>query len=841
MEISTKETDTGKRDCTFEGLYFGNRFFVKAEEYLKQKKPEAACMAAVDIEHFHLYNKIHGREEGNRLLSRIAECLREFQKNYGGVIGYFCGDNFAILTDYVPEILEQLYKTLINAVQKKNAIAEYLPAIGVFKIEDLELPAGTMYDYAVAALEYVNGSVNRICEYTDEMDERIEEKMQMLHDVWRGMAEDEFTFYIQPQCDIMKGRIVGGEALVRWQHCEKGLISPGKFIPLLEEHGMITDLDRIIWRKVCRWLRECLDKGYRPVPVSINVSKKDILSIDVPEYLNSLLDEYDLSPDLLHVEITESAYAEDGAKIIQTAGTLQKQGFVVLMDDFGNGYSSLNMLKSVPVDVIKMDMGFLEFSKQNQKIGIDILDSVINMTKQMKMPIVVEGVENEAQENHLLKMGCRYMQGYFYYKPLPLEAFEALIADPENTDHEGFWCRQLETIHIKEFLDTNLFNDIMVNNILGPAAFYDMYQNHIEITRVNEPYFRLVGMETQQIDDFHKKFWNHVRDDERQRLVSIFEQAYENPVNGASGFIHFLRVDEKVLLVYIRIFFIREKDGHQLFYASLSDMTDQKDVNGTLPDIKLKTEDISTDQMKKMAAAYNNMPYGVGIGKILLDEHQKAAGYEEVYVNKEVDRVTGGNPERFGKLLVRIFAENHKDFLAEAYRAAYLNERIEGYVYNSASSHYFKVSMYQYQYGYAGCVMQNVTDSYIYESTLQNVLSVFREVYFLQLQERYCRMIYPQDKQMLHCGDFVEVLNRHFATGKILPYDEGNIREFFDIDYLKRALKKQDFVEYPYKRRTGISGNGNEEWCRIKISVIERLESGEPKTASITIQSLECE
>ena len=196
----------------------------------------------------------------------------------------------------------------------------------------------------------------------------------------------------------------------------------------------------------------------------------------------------------------------------------------------------------------------------------------------MRVPIVVEGVENQKQENYLFKMGCRYAQGYHYYKPMPTEAFEDLISDPRNVDHGGFWCRQTESVHIKEFLDTNLFNDVMANNILGPAAFYDLYENNIEITRVNEQYFRLAGISTQEDENYRKRFWNHVRDDDRQLLVSIFECAYDNPTNGSSGFIHYLRADETVLWVYMRVFFLREKEGHKLFYASLTEILVIKEI-----------------------------------------------------------------------------------------------------------------------------------------------------------------------------------------------------------------------------------------------------------------------
>lgn len=818
------------------GLCFGNAFFKRTEEYLEEEKPKTASMLAVDIANFHLYNRIHGREAGDELLARVAECLKEFQKTNGGVAGYLGGDNFALLVVCEDAPLRQLYDNIIKETQRQKDVLDYLPAFGIFKITDRKIPAGSMYDYASVALSHVSGSICRMREYTEDMDERVEEEIQLLYEIQTGIERDEFIFYIQPQCDIMKGKIVGGESLVRWNHREKGLIGPGKFIPLLEKKGMLADLDRVIWRKVCQWLRACIDKGYNPVPISINVSKTDIFSMNVPEYLGALLDEFELTPDFLKVEITESAYAENGEKIIQTAKTLRAQGFIVMMDDFGTGYSSLNMLKSVPVDVLKMDMGFLEINEQEEEIGIGILDSVINMAKQMRMPIVVEGVEEQEQENHLLKMGCRYTQGYFYYKPMPVEFYEKLIADSRNTDHEGFWCRQTNAIRLTEFLDLNLFNDIMVNNILGPAAFYDMYENNIEITRVNEPYFRLSGMETQQSEDFHKRFWSHVRDDERPLLVSIFEQAYENPMNGATGFIHYLRIDEEILWVYIRVFFLREKDGHKLFYASLSDMTEQKRMDIDVLETKREVGDLTEGQLRHVKKYYDSMPCGFGIGRVLLDESGRAKDYEIIYVNKEVHRVSGKNTGRLRHLMSRIFAENERELLEKAYRAAYLGEKVEMHIYSQVSGRYLDISMYQYQYGYVGCLLKDQTFSHIYESTLSNVMMSFREVYFLHLQDNYCRMIYPDDNRMLNRGNFAEMVNRHFATGKICSYDEENIRNFFSIEFLKHALTKQDSVQYKYKRSVKPVG---EEWCQTEISVTERLKNGEPKTATVTIRSIE--
>ncbi|MBQ8278905.1 MAG: EAL domain-containing protein [Roseburia sp.] len=819
------------------GLFYGQTFFEKAEECLQNTSSDTCNMIAIDIEHFRLYNKIHGREEGDVLLKMIAELLRQFEEKNGGVVGYLGGDNFGIFA--VCELLElrALRLQIEDAVKMKSGTIGYMPAFGVYAVADRTLPAATMYDHATVALAHVLGDyTNRLCYYDSDMDDKVEEELRILSDVQEGIDNDEFTFYIQPQCDITKGRIVGGESLVRWIHREKGLVPPGIFIPVLEKNGFVADLDRIVWEKVCKWQRECLDKGYDPVPISINVSRIDIFSMDVPKYLFGLLDKYDLPLELLKVEITESAYAESSEKIEEMVNVLRERGIVVMMDDFGSGYSSLNMLKSVPVDVLKMDMRFLEINEQEEEKGIGILDSVINMAKQMRVPIVVEGVETQKQENHLLKMGCRYAQGYLYYKPMSTDAFEDLISDPRNVDHDGFWCRQTESVHIKEFLDTNLFNDVMANNILGPAAFYDLYENNIEITRVNEQYFRLAGISTQEDEGYRKRFWNHVRDDDRQVLVSIFERAYNEPTNGSSGFIHYLQADETVLWVYMRVFFLREKEGHKLFYASLTDMTSMESKAYELPSFEVEIEELTDKQRAHVEKYYGNLPGGYGIGKVLLDENGKPIDYEISYANKELGRLSGGSVERLRYMMSRIFAEKQEEFLDKAYQAAYLGKRVEMHVYSNITSRYLDITMYQYQYGYASCMLQDVTHTHIYEKALGNVMLSFREVYFLHLQDNYCRMIYPDDNHMLERGNYEEVVGRHFSTGKILPRDEEGIRKFLSLDNLRRALEEQDTVEYKYKRSIKPAG---EEWCQTSVTVSERHSDGTPKTATITIRSIE--
>ena len=308
------------------GLYLSHTFFQKAEEFLKSIDDDGYCILAIDLEHFRLFNKIYSREQGDELLKRVAEKLKEYRLNHGGVIGYFGGDNFVILTKMDMDKFRDFHRAISIEVAYWSNTVGFLPAFGIYKITDTSIDIPTMYDRATMALKKISGNyLQRHCIYSEDMEEKEEEELRLLSEIQQALKDEEFTFYVQPQCDIATGKIVGGECLVRWIRPEKGLISPGVFIPVLEKNGFIASLDRYVWEKVCEWLRSLIDRGFQPVPVSINVSRIDIYSMDVPAFLLNLLDKYQLSSDLLKVEITESTYVENNDKVIRMVKQLRDE------------------------------------------------------------------------------------------------------------------------------------------------------------------------------------------------------------------------------------------------------------------------------------------------------------------------------------------------------------------------------------------------------------------------------------------------------------------------------------------------------------------------------------
>ena len=410
---------------TITGLVSGRLFFQRARDYL-DRHPQKCCIVAIDIEHFKMLNDTYGRARGDELLRDLADQLMLVEKRDGALCGYVGGDDFALLLPYDLSLLSGLKNRLVKRAKNLRIGVGVMPVFGVYIIEDRTKPVEDMYDCAmIAAVRCLGNYHERLCVYEPSMMEDVIAESDRLEAALEGLRNEEFTFYLQPQCDIATGKIVGAEALARWIH-DGELIPPYKFIPVMEKNDIISDLDFYLWEQVCKWLRRWIDAGNTPVPISINVSRMDIYNFDLPAVIGELITTYELDPRLLKVEITESSYIEEFKAVNNAVDTLQDLGFRIFMDDFGSGYSSLNMLTNVNVDVLKIDMMFLDLDEGNRK-GFEILDSVVKMAKLLHLPVVVEGVESREQLEVLRRMDCDYAQGFYFYQPMSVEEFEKLI------------------------------------------------------------------------------------------------------------------------------------------------------------------------------------------------------------------------------------------------------------------------------------------------------------------------------------------------------------------------------------------------------------------------------
>lgn len=297
----------------------------------------------------------------------------------------------------------------------------------------------------------------------------------------RAFDNNEFCFYLQPQCNAATGAIVGAEALVRWNHPKYGVVSPGRFVPMLEQAGQISRLDVFVWRSVVRMLARWEREGRNLVPISVNVSMVDIDQMDVADTLTGLLNEYDVDARLLQAEITESAVARNLSKVESTIRKLHADNIAVLMDDFGSAYSSLNMLKDINVDVIKLDMKFIDLDEDNASKGLKIVESVVNMARKLRLLVIAEGAQTKQQVDQLLSVGCRYIQGYYFHEPLPVGRMEKLLA--ERPDDRHFWDMSNDFMH-GSYVPVN-GRTMLETSALAASTFEILANGMAELSRLN--------------------------------------------------------------------------------------------------------------------------------------------------------------------------------------------------------------------------------------------------------------------------------------------------------------------------------------------------------------------
>lgn len=408
------------------GIYNKQAFYAKTKEMLLDNPDKNFDLLRINIERFKVLNDLFGESTGDKLLRYIGKFLKEINLPLC-VSGRLYADNFVVCYEAGKGDSRRMINTLQMVADSFAINNRTILSFGLYRIDDKTLPVSVMCDRANMALWKAKGNFkNPYCEYDEKMRQQVLKEQKIINAMEMAIQNKEFTLYLQPKYDIEKGTIIGAEALVRWISLENGFISPGDFIPVFENNGFVYEVDKFIWEESCRYLRKWLDEGREVHPISVNVSRIDLYDPKLVQHLVNLREKYQLPSQYLELEITESAYTEDPEQIITITRQLREAGFVILMDDFGTGYSSLNMLKDIQIDVLKLDMGFLKSSDYSAKGG-NILTAILKMAESLKMQTIAEGVETKEQVEFLKKIGCRYVQGFYYSKPLPVGEFEKLI------------------------------------------------------------------------------------------------------------------------------------------------------------------------------------------------------------------------------------------------------------------------------------------------------------------------------------------------------------------------------------------------------------------------------
>ncbi len=409
------------------GLYSREYFFEYVRKLVPRMKNEMDAVV-LNIDRFSFIRELFGRQEGDRVLSAAAYLIEKRLLNGRGIACRRGTDSFCAYcerrVDY-EKLLRDINKEL---AQRCNVKSVHMRA-GIYPCDDSVSHAELWFDRAKTACDRVRGDYNRCTElYSREMHERSVFQERLIADVDKAIKERQFTVFYQPKYRVQGSRpeLTSAEALVRWKHPELGMISPADFIPLFEENGLICRVDRFVWREAASQIKQWKEQYSFDLPVSVNVSRVDVYDERLEGRLTDILEEFGLSADEFMPEITESAYADNGDRLIGLITSLRSKGFKIEMDDFGSGYSSLNMLTSIPIDVLKMDMKFVRNMLRDEKSRL-LVGLVIDIARFLKVPVVAEGVEEQEQLDALRDMGCEIVQGYYFSAPVPPGRFAELI------------------------------------------------------------------------------------------------------------------------------------------------------------------------------------------------------------------------------------------------------------------------------------------------------------------------------------------------------------------------------------------------------------------------------
>ena len=573
------------------GIYNKRAFYRQAAEYLKLHEDVDFEIMRVDVERFKIINDLFGEKTGDRLLKYIARFFRNVNLPCS-VYGRIHSDNFAIFYPAGQDNRQRFITSLQTMAASFSLDYRIVLCFGVYRISDRALPVSAMCDRAGMALNKAKTDALLVCgEYDEDMRQNIVNEQEIVNDMEEALEHEEFVLYLQPKYELTTEKIVGAEVLVRWIHPTRGFVPPSEFIPVFEQNGFIFKLDKYVWEKACMILRASLDEGRKPLPISVNVSRVDLNNASIVGIFEQLVRKYDLPANLLELEFTESAYMDNPQQIIEIARGLQALGFKILMDDFGSGYSSLNMLKDMPVDILKIDLKFLD-SKDKSDRGGNILNSVVRMAKWLHIPVIAEGVETRQQSVFLRTIGCNYVQGYYYSRPVPLEKYKELVL--HNDYHPDTSLLHLDAVDTDELLNPNAQLNLLFNSVTGGLGLYELNERGLELLRANDGYFEMFGRERDRSYDEEKPLIDWVFAEDRA--------AFMDAIRGTTEFGEITQCrlrrwseDGRLLWLHARVSLVSKEERRQLLYLALEDVTE----------LQKKTQE--------MQSLFDHIPGGVGI------------------------------------------------------------------------------------------------------------------------------------------------------------------------------------------------------------------------------------
>lgn len=541
---------------------------------LDSVKQGAYSFVYFDILHFKAINDIFTPVQGDKFLEYMQNSIRQIFPSTS-LLHRFGSDRFILFTNCNKVEIEKLIKKYLKRIADYKLSYEIVSNIGIYITNRADITVDGMIDRAIIAHSFIKGSYSKKYNFYETS-----QRMQLLGEqeitgrMAEALASREFVVYFQPQFDHSNGSLVGAEALVRWIHPKRGLIPPNVFIPVFEKNGFITKLDFYVFEETCKFIKQCEEKNIPIVPISINICRNDIYQEGFVESLEQIREKYQVPVKLLRIEITEYAVVDGIKKVNEIISKLHSCGYIVEMDDFGSAYSSLNALKNINLDILKLDMKFLSDDGNNQN-GAVILSSVVRMAKWLGFPVIAEGVEQKKQADYLLSIGCSYIQGYFYAKPMPADEFEKLLTSTSqgSTKPSMFVINSMKA---GDFWNPDSLETLIFSNYVGGAAILDYRKGKVEVLRLNRKYIQEIDQSLTEKKVLQTELTSTLDEENKQKFIDMLERAIVSDQEEECETWRLYEKNKNPICIRSTVRLIGKSVDSYLFYVMIRNITTEK-------------------------------------------------------------------------------------------------------------------------------------------------------------------------------------------------------------------------------------------------------------------------
>ena len=552
------------------GLFTRKAFLRNAEIEIANNPGKHFCIIAFDFDNFKSSNSLYGVEKCNEFLAYTAKKMMAMYPQ--GLSGRYGGDQYIIMFEYKEEVNLDLLNSISKEILDTAPIPHQIVKMGIYAPIDVELPIVICCDRAFLAINGIKGKYGKnLAFFENNLQNQLLNEQRIIESMERALEEEQFQVFYQPKHETITGHIAGAEALVRWNHPEYGFMTPNQFIPLFERNGFITKLDVFVVERVCKDIQRWQQDGYPLIPISINVSRRDFIEPGCIDHQIEIINSYGIDHSLLHMEVTESLYSENPEIIISQLKKVQDLGFMIEMDDFGAGYSSLGLLSSFPLNILKLDISFVKNIIQNEIV----IENIIKMAHRMELLTVAEGAESTDQFKILKTLGCDYIQGFYFSKPLSISDFERYLKKSSVLPLKQITMPEILTEDTVPLSENMLMAASEVADGI-PGGFFSYHADgELEIISFNKELIRMFGCTS--ADEFREYVGNSFKGivyaDDFERVQASIEQQITD--NNDIDYVEYRIKAKDGSIKYIEDYgrFVRTKTYGDIFYVFLKDIT----------------------------------------------------------------------------------------------------------------------------------------------------------------------------------------------------------------------------------------------------------------------------